>query len=331
VSPAAFGPPFEGFDAPDPYLKLPYTMQWNVAFEQQLGRNQSLTLSYVAAGARKLLQSSTGTVTGNPDFLPGPYALSIVRNAANSEYNSLQAQFQRRLASGLEVLASYTWSHSIDDLSFNGDWGTGTGIYSALKRGNSDFDIRHNFSAAITYDVPGGYSNRFLGAVLSHWGFDLRQTNRSALPFDISYSTAIFANGQYASTRPDYVPNVPLYVENPAAPGGREVNYNAFAAPAGPFGNAPRNFVRGLGAWQTDLALRREFPLGDRLKLQFRAESFNLFNHPDFEDFDTYWSDGPGYFGVAQRTLNNSTPQGLNPLYQMGGPRSLQLALRLYF
>jgi hypothetical protein len=332
VSRLPFEPPFQGFDAPDPNLRLPYTMEWNVAFEQQLGRNQSLTLSYVAAGGRKLLQSSTGSVEGNPEFVPGPFSLSIVRNASTSGYNSFQSQFQRRLASGLEVLASYTWSHSIDDLSFNGDWATATGTYAALKRGNSDFDVRHNFSTALTYDVPGKYSNRFVGALLNDWGFDLRQTSRSALPFDIAYGAALYNTGQYATTRPDYVPTVPLYVSNPEVPGGREVNHEAFAAPAsGVIGNAPRNFVRGLGAWQTDLAVRREFPVNDRVKLQFRAESFNLLNHPNFTDFDRFWADGPGVFGVARRTLNNSTPQGLNPLYQMGGPRSLQLALRVSF
>jgi hypothetical protein len=285
----------------------------------------------VAAAGRKLLETSTGSVTGNPEFVPGPYALLLVRNASTSIYHSLQGQYQRRLANGLEALASYTWSHSIDDLSYNGDWATGTGTYSALKRGNSDFDVRHNFSAALTYDVPGNYANGFLGALLSHWGFDLRQTNRSALPIEVAYGNAIFANGQFATTRPDYHPEIPLYVSNPEAPGGREVNYHAFSAPAGAIGNAPRNFVRGFGAWQSDLALRREFLLSERLRLQFRAESFNIFNHPNFDDLDPYWAAGPGVFGVARQTLNNSTPQGLNPLYQMGGPRSLQLALRLYF
>ncbi len=108
------------------------------------------------------------------------------------------------------------------------------------------------------------------------------------------------------------------------------MNFNAFASPAGATGNEPRNFVRGFGAWQTDLAIRRDFPLFEGLKLQFRAESFNVFNHPNFGAIYNFTSDGPNLFGYAYSTLNNSLG-GLNPLYQMGGPRSLQLALKLKF
>jgi hypothetical protein len=82
--------------------------------------------------------------------------------------------------------------------------------------------------------------------------------------------------------------------------------------------------------WQTDLAVRREFPIRERVKLQFRAEAFNLFNHPIFGTIDNSVSDGRALFGRATGTLNNSLG-GLNSLYQQGGPRSLQVALKLVF
>jgi hypothetical protein len=329
VPPPTFEPPYGAFAAPDPYLRLPYTLQWNVAVQQQLGTSQTLTLTYVGSGGRKLLRSSEVYVSGNPNFTPGA-PVSIVTNASSSGYNALQMQFQRILSHGLEVLASYTWSHSIDNLSFNGNWSSGTGTYEVLDRGNSDFDVRHNFSAALTYDVPGSYANPLIGAVLKHWGVDLRQTARTALPVDVNYGSATLPNGQSVNTRPDIVPGVPFYVSDPTAPGGRVINYYAFTAPAGLLGDAPRNFLRDFTAWQTDLAIRREFHIFERLKLEFRAESFNLFNHPNFGQVDSYIPDGPTLFGRSRATLNNSLG-GLNSLYQMGGPRSLQLGLRLKF
>ena len=93
-------------------------------------------------------------------------------------------------------------------------------------------------------------------------------------------------------------------------------------------GDAPRNFARGFGAWQMDMAIRREFPIHERLKLQFRAEAFNIFNHPNFGTINPYF--GQPTFGQATATLANSLGI-LSPLYQMGGPRSMQFALKLVF
>jgi hypothetical protein len=93
-------------------------------------------------------------------------------------------------------------------------------------------------------------------------------------------------------------------------------------------GDAPRNFVRGFGAWQMDLAVRRDFPIHERLKLQFRAEAFNVFNHPNFGTVNSGF--GQNTFGQATATLASSLGV-LNPLYQMGGPRSMQFALKLIF
>ncbi len=217
---ANFAPPYGNIQTTDPHLRLPYTREWNAAIEQQLGNNQTLTLSYVASGWRKLLQSYVDRLTNNPNFQNGA-DLSLVANRSTSDYNSLQAQFQRRLSHGLQVLASYTWSHSIDDLSTNGSWSAANGTESTLLRGNSSFDVRNNFSAALTYNVPGSYANSFAGAILKHWSIDLRQTARSALPVDINYRYTALPDGQLAYTRPNLVPGVPLYVSDPAAPGGR--------------------------------------------------------------------------------------------------------------
>jgi hypothetical protein len=308
----------------DPHLTLPYTLQWNAALEQALGGNQSLTITYVGAGGRDLLSSTFFNLAGiNPNFSQG-FGLNLITNGANSDYNSLQVQFQRRLSHGLQALASYTWSHSIDDLSSNFT------SYEPPIRGNSDFDVRHSFAAGLTYDLPGKYSNAFAHALLTHWALDGRITARSALPVDVISGTTFLANGMQEYVRPDVVPGVPVYVADATAPGGRLVNANAFAPAAGQFGDEPRNFVRGFDLWQTDFAVQRNFPLYERLNLKFRAEAFNLFNHPNFGNIDNNLSDGPALFGRATNTLNEQLG-GLDPLYQLGGPRSIQFALKLTF
>jgi hypothetical protein len=113
-----------------------------------------------------------------------------------------------------------------------------------------------------------------------------------------------------------------------ACPGGRAINPNAFTSVSSGLGNVPRNFARGFGAWQMNVAVRREFPIYENLKLQFRAEAFNVFNHPNLGLINNNL--GQNTFGQAQFTLANSLGV-LNPLYQMGGARSMQFALKLVF
>ncbi len=130
---------------------------------------------------------------------------------------------------------------------------------------------------------------------------------------------------------PNLVAGQPIYLYGSGYPGGRIVNYNAFSVtPVGVNGDLPRNFVRGYDAIQLDMALRRDFSISERLKLQFRAEAFNVLNHPQFAAFDPNVTDGPGVFGYATSTLANQG-SALNALYETGGPRSLQLSLKLRF
>jgi carboxypeptidase family protein/TonB-dependent receptor-like protein len=330
IPPASVAPPYDNeVYAFDPHLKLPYTMQWNVAIEQALGRNQALTLTYVGSAGRDLLFTTTLYPPTNPNFSSGN-GLSLTTGAASSNYNALQVEFQKKLSRGLQMLASYTWSHSIDDGSSN------FGSFELL-RASSDFDIRHNFQTALTYNIPGSYSNPVVSGILKHWGLDTRISARSALPVDLIGSYALLGTGQLVELRPDLVTGVPIYVYGPQYPGGEIINFGAFQpAAANTEGDVPRNLVRGFGSVQADLALRRDFPISERVHLQFRTEAFNLFNHPSFGNIDNYLGDGPynstthSGFGGAQSTLNNALG-GLNSLYQVGGPRSFQMSLKLTF
>lgn len=317
-----------------PRLQLPYTLQWNVSIEQSLGKLQALTASYVGSHAGRLLEQNELNVQPfNPNFS----TLNFFQNGLTSDYNALQLQFQRRLSHGLQALASYTWSHCLDYGSYN----------SALpyQRGNCDFDVRQNFSWAFSYDLPNASRNKALGAFLHHWGVDDRFTARTGFPVALTSGNNVVdpATGKTYVGGLNVVPDQPFYIYGSqcaavygiglSCPGGRAINPNAFSEPAaGDLGNAPRNFLRGFGAWQMDVALRREFPIRENLKLQFRAEAFNIFNHPNFGLINAiYCPPGPGCtFGQATATLASSLGI-LSPLYQQGGPRSMQLALKLIF
>jgi hypothetical protein len=312
-------------------LALPLTLQWNVAVQQALGKGQVLTATYVGANGRRLLEQRVFSVAQeNPNFTN----VALYQNGLTSDYSALQVQYQRRLSHGVQTLASYTWSHSID-------YGSENGFYR-YTRGNSEFDVRHNLSAAVSYDLPSSHGNRFVDAILNTWGLDGRFMARTGFPITLNGPFIINPlNGEHLPSGLDIVPGEPLYVYGRQYPGGRAVNGDAFRLPSGcssfscptfVTGDAPRNLARGFGAWQLDLAVRRDFPIHENLKLEFRAEAFNIFNHPNFGSINpNYCSPSPGCtFGQAQATLANSLGV-LSPIYQMGGARSMQFALKVNF
>ncbi len=318
----------------DPHLKQPYTLQWNIAVEQALGAQQTLTVSYVASSGRHLLSQLQydPSAVGNPNFTPR-WALYITQNQGASNYQALQVQFQRKLSRGLQLLSSYTLAHSIDNSTSNF-------TLSELLRASSDYDIRHNFQLALTYDLPSRRGSGFASYVLSHWSADLRTTARSALPVDVFSDYSITnLTGTIVSYHPNRVADQPLYVQGGGAPGGRSINFKAYA-PAYEDdgttlaeGNAGRNSARGFDAVQQDIALRRDFPFTERVGMQFRIEAFNLLNHSimgSVNNYLSYGATGPNPFGIAINTLNGQLG-GLNSLYQTGGPRSLQAALKIHF
>ena len=135
--------------------------------------------------------------------------------------------------------------------------------------------------------------------------------------------------------RPDLLPGAPLWIADPNVADGKRINPAAFSNPVGTLqGNLGRNAVNGFGASQVDVSLRRQFKLYERLLLQTRADFFNIFNHPNFGPPTNYLSSP--LFGQSTQMLGLSLGSGgdsggLNPLYQIGGPRSAQLALKLVF
>ncbi|HEY4378973.1 MAG TPA: carboxypeptidase regulatory-like domain-containing protein [Acidobacteriaceae bacterium] len=302
-----------------PHLQLPFALEWSAALEQALGQSQTLTISYVASNGRRLLQENQFSIHAlNPNF----GTIITFTNGPTSNYQSLQTKFQRSVARGVQAVASYTWSHALD-------YGSNF-LTIPLMRGNADFDVRNNFSGGITWELPDANKGHVMNTVLNGWAADGHLISRSGFPVNIAGTTSVNpSTGTLYYNGVNLIPNQPIYLFMKGLPGGREINKGAFAAPTtGAIGNAPRNFVRGFGATQLNLAMRKTFPLTDRVSLQFRAESFNILNHPTFGTITSTLTSST--FGQATKTLNQSLGT-TSSLYQMGGPRSMQFALKLQF
>jgi len=327
--PPSLAPPVSRIQASDPRLRLPLTMQWNIGLEQSLGSKRSLSVSYVGAVGRRLLRQE---LLNNPnsDFAQ----VFITTNKAASSYHALQLQFQRRLSRNLQSHLAYTWSHSIDNASNDSFAIPPTTISnSRFDRASSDFDVRHSFAGAITYSIPPPPLGAFVRRLLRNWSVDGILTARTAAPVDVFFIRDI-GFGPF-NLRPDVVPGVPLYLKDSLFPGGRAINREAFTVPqTARQGTLGRNALRGFPLRQLDLALRRRFALTERLNLQFRMDAFNLFNRPNFGDpvGDLH----SGLFGRSTamfgRSLGSNVGSvGLNSAYQSGGPRTIQMSLKLQF
>jgi hypothetical protein len=210
--------------------------------------------------------------------------------------------------------------------------------------------VRSAFSTGLTYDVPAPKGNAFAKAALRGWSTENIIQARSAPPVDVYYSYLYaLSNGFVTNPRPDVVTGQPFYLYGSQYPGGKAFNPAAFTSP--PIdpttgfpvrqGNLPRNALRGFGATQWDFAVHREFPIHELLKLQFRAEMFNVLNHPNFGppvgDLQSPSAINP-QFGQSAQMLGRSLAGGaglgtgaFDPLYQLGGPRSIQFGLKLSF
>jgi len=331
--PPSTSPPVANIIVAEPNLKLPRTYEWNAALEQYLGSNQTLSLTYVGAIGRDLLRV-TNLISPNPNF----QFVNVTSNTATSNYNALQVKFDRRLSKGLQALASYTWSHSIDIAStdaFANYLNTPDFLANPnIDRGDSDFDIRNSFTAGVTYELPSPESNRVLHAAFGDWSVDTFILARSAPPVDV-IGAIFFAAGTALYPRPNVNLGVPQVLYGSQYPGGKIFNKAAFTAPPkGQQGDFNRNVLRGFGATQVDFAIQRQFQVTEKLRLNFRSEFFNIFNHPNF-GFPNNNLTSP-LFGRSTQTLASSLGSGgpnggFNPLYQIGGPRSIQLALKLQF
>jgi hypothetical protein len=327
--PVNFNPPFARIFAYEDNYKLPYTLQYNLTVEKTFGGSNTISVGYVGATGKRLPRVE---IVRNPN--PTFVRIDLTTNGAKSDYNALQVQYQRRLSRGLQAIASYSFAKSLDTVSDEvvGNLQAPTGRFPEnIDRGPSTFDVRHAFNSAISYEIPAPFKSGIGKAIFGGFGLDATFRARTATPVNVVSGVNRFNLGVTTILRPDYVPGQPLYINDPSAPGGRRFNRDAFVVPPasenrqGTFG---RNVMRGFGANQLDLSLRRTFGITETVRLQMRIDGFNIFNRANFANPTGVLTSGN--FGRATQLLANGLG-GLSASYQIGGPRSFQLSARLSF
>ena len=325
----------------DPKLVTPYMQQWHLSTQYELPSNTVFELTYAGSrGLKQYIYLNGNQAAPNPDpnlpfadRRPFPQldgSIGWFRSAGWSNYDSLQTRVEKRFSHGLTFLASYTWAHALD-IASNADLGAQNGgdfryfKNPAQEYGNSDFDIRHRFVFSYLYELPIGHGKRALGdasgvlnQIVGGW-----QVGGITSVSTGNWFTILDANGVANSDgqqRPDLIGNPR------AAPCVPNTFFNtcAFADPAsGSFGDVSRNSVQGPGYQIWDFSLFKNFSISERAKLEFRAEFFNVFNHPNLQ----FAKSGP------QNSINTTTfgtPE-FGFLTAASDPRQIQLALKLSF
>lgn len=302
-------------------VAMPYSIEGNVGLQQNIGVSNALTMTYVLnLGHKNIGNNEVYAKAINPNF----QSVLFMSNELQSAYNAAQAQFQHTQGHGLHVFAGYTWSHAITPLQLN--------AYEPYFRTSSSGDVRHNGNAAITWDSPKSrLTNKVANYFASNYGLDARIALRTGFPLTLHGNGVMSAaaGGANVNAGLNYVSGQPIYIYDASVPKGKRFNSAAFTnAPDGTPGNVPINYYRGYGEEQLDMALRRTFPLYEKVNLQFKVDAFNILNHPNFGSIDT--TRGDANFGEVSSMLSSSLG-GLASQYQSGGARSMQVSLKLMF
>jgi hypothetical protein len=358
-------------------LKTPQVYSWNVNLQQQVTKTTTLQLAYVGNRGVYLyshrdINQTDPAVTlandwdeqaGRPFVNQYPWLgwALFIENLGDSNYHSFQATVTQKAWKGLDFLAGYTWAHAIDVGTSN------TGGYPqdswniAADRGSGDYDIRHRFTFSATYNVPKFNAPLQLG---NGWQLTTITTMEGGMPFSfVDGGDDMSATGEYTdrwnlygnpsaiqasatTSIPWYDSSAPICQQYLNQYHLEDTGAGCFAVPGaviippgwGKFGTMGRNIFRGPGFRNVDFSMSKEFKLSERFNMQFRAEVFNLLNHPNFDvaggtlntDLYSYWgvNDSGAPSGLGQLT---STPDVAvaNPVIGSGGSRHIQFGLKL--
>jgi hypothetical protein len=325
-----------GFSAPsvDNFIgtfHTPRYQEYSLQLQQQLDDKSSFTLGYVGnhgihvpitnypnAFTASLLPN--GGIAGAP--LSGNFStVAEVYSGAVSNFNGLTASYNRRLTYGFTVQASYTWSHSLDEVSNNGVQATPYNSLTSLQYqinpnclkcsnyGNSDYDIRNSFNASYVWNTPFKFGNKFANGALGGWTLSQNFFARSGLPLTVLDSSAGLNNYSPSPFFPAQVAGAGQGSCNQYGSGC--LNSAGFVTANGltAFPNQIRNQFRGPGFFDSDFTINKNFKLTERMAFGVGANFYNVFNHPNFASpVDTL---GAGNFGqVLQTTAPPTGPYG---------------------
>jgi hypothetical protein len=330
-------------------LVTPYAQNWNFNVEQELSKNVGLQLGYVGSKGTKLvrLRDANQALAGGSRPNPNYGFMDEFANLSSSTYHAFQGTLRVKGSHGLSGFAGYTWSKSLDDASDAIDFAPTVALPQnsnnlKAEHGPSNFDTRHRLTAAFTYQIPRLFGPKGLA---EGWQANTIFTAQSGRPIPIVTSRDTSGSGfptpSNSHQRPNLVPGVnPINSNWESAPDTiGYLNPLAFAQPptptgsAGSFGNLGRNAIFGPHFWDLDFALAKNTPIFERLNLQFRAEFFNIFNHPNFALPNWFVNPGSGVANPPATGLITQTPDQAqtNPGLGGGGPRVIQLGLKLIF
>jgi hypothetical protein len=313
-----------------------YVSSWTASVQRKLPLNILGTANYLGNKGTDVL-TTTYTNLVNPQTGVAPYPafgpITWRGDVGNSTFEALQLNARRAFQNGFLLTANYMWSHSINDGSIGGgDSDTPQdSLCRACDKASSDYDVRQVFNLSSVYQLPFGAGKQYLTSpgiartILGGWALSGIATAQTGLPVNITITRSngsVPGDEALSSDRPNLVPGVPL-----TPPGGSTpqewINPAAFSVPAnGMFGNLGRNAFRAPGIEDVDLSLAKDVSFGERVKLRFRADAFNVFNHAQYGAPNANIS--ASNFGVITSTISSYATG-------RGTPREFQLSAKISF
>ena len=349
-----------GLSATDPNLRTAYIYQFNFGIQRRLGTRVSVEADYQGSSGHKLLLSidqnqplvivndltKGGKVAPNEQVFPYPTLARVTmgKDLATSNYNGLVFTTRYQGRRGIYLQGSYTFGKSLDDSS---SWATPSGQpgniadprHLKLDWGPSNFDLRHRAVFTYVIDVPAGPGHRVLGwnhpvgrQLFGGWQVSGITTLQSGAPFTVYNSSTDFSGFNQTSDRPDVIGTGTLQQNNRSVDAAFDTSFFSKTPPTGRVGTAGRDQFYGPGLVNFDFTAAKNFPLHtERIRLQFRADLFNIFNHTNFSNPTSNQSNAN--FGKITATVGSAvaTAVGTTAGLVGGGPRVVQLSMRLSF
>ena len=280
--------------------RSPYSIQYLLNVQRELGGDTALELGYIGSVSRRLeslrvfneaIPGATGSIASRSPY-PELGRIQEIDPSAKANYNALSVKLQRRFSEGLTYLFGYTWSRSIDTGSAIRVHDTDTlfpqNSYNLqAERGRSSFDVAHRAVTSVLYDLPVGKGRRFLNGdgladkIAGGWELGSIFTIQTGFPETVvtgsdRSNTGAGYDRPNATGQPASLPRGERNVE-------RWFNTDAFVTqPLGTHGNVGRNTVTLPGLIQLDFSVHKQFQIVENQALQFRFEAFNLLNHPNW-------------------------------------------------
>lgn len=281
-----------------------YVQQWNLSIAREVGQNTAVEAAYVGSrgvnlnGVEALRNYSPALDTLVKKNVPGWPGIGLRTKGFNSKYHALELKAVRRLSSGFDFLASFTWSHAIaeasnDDVNENNfadinQWGD----LFLRNWSNADFDVRKRFTVSSNYDLPFGNGrsfgtnwNSFTNAVLGGWRLALIIALQDGRPWSVRTASNNIPDRVCDGNLPSKERTVSRWF-NPACfpshPSQTYTDANGITRPINTQGNSGANVILGPGFKTVDLGLHKDFHITEDARVQLRLESFNLLNHPNF-------------------------------------------------